>query len=253
MKDCLLAVSLCCQLLAVSFGNSGLYAQSDVANNAETLKIYSLPRGAYVEVNGSYSFIGRTPFVIPVRLVGKYRIKASMAGYETYKATVNLSSRRASKITLKLSPRTRFKSSYRSFLLPGWGQMYGQSTFKGFLVGITQATLGVITLFAIDDYQAEKDDYEFALSNFEQVKTNLGEAEAAFLIVQKEFGDLNDAKDFRDAMVLATAGFWLYNVVDAIFFFSGRKKTATATFGLAPHLGVPGSPGEIGLSMRVRL
>ncbi len=201
---------------------SGLAAQTpeSVAGSEQRLLIDSTPAGAFVEINGAYHFVGRTPFVLPRPIQGEYLFKAKVEGYETSNSRVDVSRSGVNKITIKLSKRTRPKAAVRSIFLPGWGQFYGQGPVKGMLTVLGQAALGAATIVAAVDYENKKDDYERALSSFNRIRFNLEDANAALQAVNRKLSNARDAQDLRNAMLAATAGFWFLNVLDSILFFS---------------------------------
>ncbi len=222
------------------------------SNDVERLLIDSVPRGAFVKLSGKYSFMGRTPFVIPYRLYGKYNVKAKKDGYEGVSSDVELAKRGANRITIRLSKKTPFKASYRSLLLPGWGQFYGQSKFKGFFISLTQLSLGVVTAVAVQDYARQKEEYELALNNFESVRFNLEEARLAHAIAKREFEDAEDALNFRNTMIYVTAGFYIYNFLDSLLFFSSGKRPDNKLLR-NPYLGGEITHNKVMLSMKVAL
>ena len=203
-----------------------LYAQNN-KNDLSSKKLYinSYPDGTLVQISGPYSFIGRTPFVIPYKLFGKYKIKASKKGYENLNASIDLAKRGINRITIRLHKKTRTKAAIRSTFLPGWGQFYGQNNFKGFTLSIGQTTFGIISLFAVKNYINEKHDYELALEKFNNVRYNLEHAEMAYQIAKREFNEAENALKFQNAMIYLTVGFWIYNIFDSIFFFSIDKPS----------------------------
>lgn len=195
------------------------------ANGTYQVLVNSRPQGAFVELMGQYNFVGQTPFVIPYGLVGKFKVKARKSGYEDVNSAVNLVRSGQSEITIYLSEKTRFNAAYRSLLVPGLGQLYGQNKLKAVLMGVGQTTLGLITVFAAKDYGNEKEDYERALARFNAARDNREAAELAFQEVEREFEEADDALGFRNTMILLSAGFWLYNVVDAVLFFSQDQSS----------------------------
>ncbi|MFQ5650654.1 MAG: PEGA domain-containing protein [bacterium] len=230
---------------------SVVFAQEHGNNSTGKLVVDSIPRGAYVEVSGSYSFVGRTPFVIPQKLYGKYKVTGRMDGYETISSTITLARRGASQITLRLNKKTRLKAGYRSLLLPGWGQFYGQGKFKGAFSGLTQLTLVAVTLVAESNYQNAKEEYELALDHFNRVRHNLDEAEPAFTIVQRRFDHAKDVQGFRNALFYVTAGFWVYTFLDSMVFFSTGKKPSHKSIWQKPYISGQINHNRVLLSMRV--
>ncbi len=217
----LFPISIFCSFLSFS----QLYAQNDTnSNNSKKLLVDSQPQGAYIEIVGNYSFIGRTPFVIPYSLFGKYKIKARKAGYEGFRGDVKLAKRGANRITIYLKKRTSFKSMLRSTVIPGWGQFYGQNALKGVLLSSGQLSLGLVTLIAVNNYNDEKREFEQAYDRFKKVEMNFVEAEIAHLMAKKEQKEARDAQDFKNAMIYTTIGFWIYNIFDSILFFSSGNS-----------------------------
>ena len=246
-----IAVLILCA--SVSFNEDIALAQSKDAetNSSGKLIIDSIPRGAFVEVSGSYSFVGRTPFVVPQKLYGEYKITGRMDGYESISSTISLARRGASQITLRLRPKTRLKAGYRSLLLPGWGQFYGQGNYKGAFVGLSQVSLGIAALVAEGKYQHAKDDYELAVSNFNSVRNDLEKAEAALVVVQREYDAAKDVQGLRNALVYVTVGFWAYTFLDSIIFFSSGRKPSNQTNWQRPYISGQVTPDAVLLSMQV--
>jgi len=194
-----------------------LCAQS---NNNETIppdaiEIDSEPQGAMVEISGKYIFVGRTPFVVPYSLYGRYKIQVKKDGYEGASRTVNFFGDKNPKITFYLSKKTRLKAAMRSTLLPGWGQFYGQGKIKGLVVIMGQTVLGIKTFLSVKKYRNKKNDYQLALDEFNRT---VGLEE-----VQKALKEAEDAMNFKSTMIYVTAGFWLYNILDSMIFFSSKS------------------------------
>ena len=194
--------------------------------------VESQPQGAYIEIVGKYSFIGRTPFVIPYSFLRKYKIKARKEGYEGFSGDVNLAKRGANRITIYLKKKTSLKSMLRSTVIPGWGQFYGQNALKGVLLSSGQVALGIVTLFAVDNYNDKKREFEHAYDRFKKVEMNFAEAKIAHLIAKKEQRATQDAQDYKSSMIYTTIGFWIYNIFDSLLFFS-KGKSPKNKFGRA--------------------
>lgn len=195
-----------------------LCAQS---NNNETippdaLEIDSEPQGAMVEISGKYIFVGRTPFVVPYSLYGRYKIQVKKDGYEGASRTVNFLGDKNPKITFYLSKKTRLKAAMRSTLLPGWGQFYGQGKIKSLVVIMGQTALGIKTFLSVKKYRNKKNDYQLAINEFNRT-VELAEIQKAL----KE--EAEDAMNFKTTMIYVTAGFWLYNILDSMVFFSSKS------------------------------
>ncbi len=246
----LFPISIFCSFLSFS----QLYAQNDTnSNNSKKLLVNSQPQGAYIEIVGKYTFIGRTPFVIPYSLFGKYKIKARKAGYEGFGGDVKLAKRGANRITIYLKQRTSFKSMLRSTVIPGWGQFYGQNALKGVLLSSGQVALVVVTLFAVDDYNDEKREFEQANDRFKKVAMNFADAKDAHLMAKEEQKEAQDAQDFKNAMIYTTLGFWIYNIVDSWFFFSKGTSPDNKVDRRGQYLSADFSDNKIMLNMKIGL
>lgn len=251
---------LVCPLLLLSINlpflqmnaNAQINNTTDKKDNEYKLVIDSAPRDAYVEISGKYSFVGRTPFTLPYKLYGKYTITAKKDGYETYSAKINLTQRGANLITLRLDKKTKFRASYRSFFLPSWGQFYGQGKLKGFFVGFTQVSLAVSTLLVLDKYDQRKKEYNLALDNFKQISFNFEEADLAFRQVEKKYKTAKDLQDLRNIIVSATVGFWVYNILDSVIFFSSHKKRNGTSVWHRPKLSGQVLRDQVWVSMNFR-
>jgi len=118
---------------------------------------------------------------------------------------------------VRLSPQTRFKAGYRSLFFPGWGQIYGGNTFKGVVFSVVQVGLLVGTAVTSNDYNQSKDTADLALNNYERYPT-----EDNYRIYQQALNQSRDDYNTRNTMVAVTAGFWIYNILDAIIFFQPK-------------------------------
>lgn len=207
-------------LLFILISAPNLYAQNNnkSPNNLIGVLIESNPSGAIVQITGQYKFIGRTPFIIPYKIYGKYKIKASKEGYEGVSTNIDLLKKGQSTLTIRLSKKTRFKAAYRSLFFPGWGQIYGDNKLRGVFISTIQAGFGIRALIAINDYNKAQDNLQRALDVFERNKD-----ENAFKAVQDKFNKAENAHSFRNTMLFITAGFWVYNILDSIFFFSSKS------------------------------
>jgi hypothetical protein len=181
----------------------------------------------FVELKGRYQFFGKTPYQIPYKLYGPYKITAKKQGYETYNASVFLDQRGANRVIIRMNPRNRGKSFIRSTVLPGWGQFYGQGVWKGLFVSLVQGGLITGTIISSMDYGDKKDLYDQLQQNFDRIKNNQELAASYYPVVQQGFARADDARKTRNTWLYASIGFWVYNMLDSIIFFSrGPKERA---------------------------
>ena len=182
------------------------------------VKIQSSPLGATVQLNGLYSIVGRTPFLVPYPLEGRYKIKATKEGYESETSHVNFFGNSESSIFIKLKPRTRIKAAMRSLIFPGWGQLYSGDKVRGAILGAASIGLIAWTLFAHNDYNTSQNAYDRTVENLDP---NADDFES-FQNRQTKLAAAQDDYDFRKTMLLVTASFWAYNIIDSLIFFSSH-------------------------------
>lgn len=226
------------------------YAQADGAPPSGAVTITSNPPGALVYLTGEYRFIGRTPFVLPYTLYGKYRIRANREGYESVTSQYNFTGEgNSSKLMIKLPARTRFKAFYRSMMLPGWGQYYsGRKSMGSILLG---ATTGAFVTLAIKEhsYKDAQTDYETARTKFSRAGSSFEEQREASNALQSALENLNDAEDARNTTLYIAGGLWLLNMIESVIFFPTHHQDIEFFQKLSPS--VSHHAGEIKLSMQV--
>lgn len=206
--------------LAVS-GAAAALAQGESRSPNGTVTFNSNPPGAVIYLSGEYRFWGRTPFVLPYNLFGKYRIQANRRGYEEVVAVYNFTGESKGALTLKLSPKTPVKALYRSLLFPGWGQYYSERKLVGTL--FVGAAAGGFVALAINgnQYQNAKNGYVTALAsyNLSLSQGDINAQNANFLNLQRALRSFNDAKDARNTTLYVIAGVWVFNALESVIFF----------------------------------
>jgi len=111
--------------------------------------------------------------------------------------------------------RTRWDSTYRSMIAPGWGQFYNEQPVKaGVFIGFQLATIGAVLGLHFGSEKV-KDDYD-----------NLG-PEATQQDFDRKRGLYKDLRDWRNYMIIAVGTVWAINVIDAAV--SGKTYTRTET------------------------
>lgn len=219
-----------------------LLAQTkDQRDNQNYIQINSNPRGALVKISGKHTFMARTPFSIPYKLFGKYKIEAIKEGYEKVTSSVFFTQEGRKRLNISLSPKTRFKAAVRSAVFPGWGQIYSGDKIKGAFFTVGYTTLGVLSVFAIKDYINEKNDFDRTFDEFKKVETNFEKAKEKFNLVQKELQQAKDTRDRRDTLIFVTIGFWFYNILDSIFFF----PQISSKIDISPEIQSPLTNGSV--------
>lgn len=193
-----------------------------LARNLLTVK--SNPQGAVVQLIGEYEFVGRTPFVLPYPLFGKYQVKASKTGFEVVNAVMNLSGDVGHTLNLYLEPKTRLKAFSRSIVFPGWGQYYSGCKFTGSL--FLGATASALVVFAKNEqrYKNAQTDYGNAASHYSLPDASFEERAQAYVQVQNALKNLDDRENARNISLYVAGGIWLLNILESALFFPDNAK-----------------------------
>jgi hypothetical protein len=206
--------------LAVS-GTAVAFAQGESKSPSGVVTIHTNPPGAVIHLSGEYRFWGRTPFVLPYNLYGKYRLQANRRGYETITAVYNFTGESKGALTMKLSPKTPPKALYRSLLFPGWGQYYSERKLMGAL--FAGATVGAFVALAVNEnqYQSAQNRYETALARYNRslAQSDVTVQNANFDNLQNALRSLKDTQDQRNVTLYAVAGLWVFNALESVLFF----------------------------------
>ncbi len=180
--------------------------------------VNSNPTGAEVLLKGDLIISGVSPVSFTQGLQGRYRVIVRKYGYETYKSSVYLQPEKEMNLTIQLKPKTRFKALARSFLIPGWGQIYSEQKFKGGCFFVL--TAGAVAAFFIAD--ADYDDkvfhYENTLSRYQRA-TFSAEQRNIFQELKIARSEAYDAESIRRITIGAAIAVWGLNILDLLFSF----------------------------------
>ncbi|MBU0983187.1 MAG: PEGA domain-containing protein [candidate division Zixibacteria bacterium] len=208
-------------LLMVATLPLGVVAQQ---SSTAGVQVSSDPPGASVTLSGDAVVTGITPTFFTYPLIGEYKVKVNMRGFETYKSSVYLTGDSPTSIAVSLSPRTGFKAAVRSMFIPGWGQWYGEQKTKGLLFNVLFA--GSVAAFVIadhnfgnkeDEYLKRLDDYNEAVNSGDGI--DLTTRWNALAAAQK---DAYDAENLRRVTIGSVAGIWGLCLLDALLFTPGQ-------------------------------
>lgn len=200
-------------------------AQEENRTSVRIVTIKSEPVGTLVMLNGEHRFAGRTPFILPYALSGKYQISTQKPGYESFNSEYSFNSSAKGLLMLKLVPRTSGKAALRSFVLPGWGQLYSERKTSGLIwAGLT---LGTVVAYGVNElnYRDAQDDHRAALSAFRNAPT-FAQQQAALLTVQSALRRVNNAEDDRNLSLYILGGVWVLNLIDSALLFPNRADNA---------------------------
>lgn len=187
--------------------------------------IHSVPEGAQVTLTGDMVVSGITPVQFHQPLMGVYTLEVTCPGYEKYTSRIILDPTRPIDISVKLSPRTRFKALARSLLVPGWGQRYSEQGTKGYLFGLMAVGSVVAYLIADDKFDEKYDTYLSRQREYDSLLVHGSIAEVRRLksSLDAAQADAYDAENVRRFTIGTVIAVWGVNILDVLFFFPERR------------------------------
>ncbi|MGH7495680.1 MAG: DUF5683 domain-containing protein [bacterium] len=197
------------------------FAQTDDQNSASAVRIVSKPSGATVDLRGEHEFKGKTPFILPYQLSGKYRIEASRPGYETTAWEYTFAAQRPGLLNLKLQAKRPSKALYRSLILPGWGQYYsGKKLWGTLFCGLTAASTLAYGLNEAD-YGDAQDQHRGALKQFNiaVVSGTNDDQRAALAELNTALRTLNSSERSRNRAFLVLGAIWAFSAIESVVLF----------------------------------
>ena len=222
--------------LAASLSVSA-YAQNSTGPG---VTVRSTPSGATVILNGDFTVAGVTPTVFTQGLNGYYEITAYRPGYETYHSSVILSGDQPMSIDVALEPKTRAKAALRSLIIPGWGQRYYGSSGKGTLLTVGALAGGITVGILHLHFDHERNQYFDVLDRFSGTRS-VAEREGLLDELYNKQKSAYDAERARNIGAAILAGFWAYNVLDALLFFPDYSiQISGANLSLSPDFKADG-------------
>jgi hypothetical protein len=188
------------------------------------IQILTRPIGALVFLEGEYAMAGRTPYTITHFLNGVYHIRATKTGYENWSTDYTFNGRGDDKLTIKLKPKTRVKAMIRSAVFPGRGQAYADQRTKGIFISLAQFSAVGFSVYENFRYNDALNDYRTALKRF-QAQQNSQDGQGDLIAqVTATKADLDDAYERRKRWLIITGSIYLYNLIDAAFFFPSYHR-----------------------------
>lgn len=195
------------------------YARAEETKTEARIQILTRPTAATVGLDGEYSMTGHTPYTITLFLRGRYRIYATKVGYEDNEKDYFFNGQGDDKLTIKLSPKTRFKAVWKSAYLPGSGQIYSDHSTQGVVIGLLQFSAAGVSLYRQVKYNDALNAYNKALKNFQaSQKTQDGQADLIAQVVARK-AVLDDNYELRKRWLMVTGLIYAYNLLDALIFF----------------------------------
>ena len=207
--------------------------------------VNSVPDGAVVTLSGDTRVSGVTPVRFDHILYGDYRLEISRYGFEEYKTRLLINPSLPMEISVNLKPKTRFKASLRSLLIPGWGQRYFDKNRRGNLL-TAAAIVSAAGYFWIDrEFDKKYERYEEYLKQYDDIASSgtLEELRAFQPVLEEAQQDAYDYENVRRAASGAVIGVWAINMIDILFFSAPQGGTFTIKGVAVTPSSIEGNPG----------
>jgi hypothetical protein len=199
------------------------------------------PPGAFLTLDGEYRISATSPCRVPDNIIGNYRLKARLPGYESWSGDILILPNQDNVFSFNLSPKTRLKASLRSLIIPGWGQYYSGQKTRSLIIGFGTIGAGIGAYLADSDFRKKRDDYFDAKIDLANARTE-EEISRLWEITRQKNREAYDAETTRNTLAGIAVGMWAYNVLDALIFFpehkliSGLPKVKADFDGRAAHI-----------------
>jgi hypothetical protein len=202
-----------------------------------SLQVVGEVEGAVLRLNGKSVKTG-TADTMAVR-PGDYKLVARRKGYETIRIPLSIEPLEREKIVLRFNARSRGKAVARSFVLPGWGQLYAERSFRGFLTLFSEAAL-IGGAIAADRRMGSFAEYRAAVTMDEIALTRDR--------MTRRYDGIRDSESARDAFLAAAAGVWIAGIVDALWFHPPVADRRFGTAGFRTSVAVCSGGARIGFT-----
>ena len=184
---------------------------------AATLELTG-PAGATVSLNDRP--LGQFPLAGPLDLPpGNYKIQSRLQGYSAYTQSVRLTSITDwQRVSVRLIPFSRQTAWSSNLLFAGLGQHYLDTSFRGYVYNLTEAT-GLLTALAGELQRSNLNSDYLKLVN---LYNNSIDAEELIRLREEAdivYNDMNDMEKMRDTGLMIAAGAIVVSIIDALLTF----------------------------------
>ena len=218
-------------------------------SGASQLTITTNPPGAEVVLKGDMELSAVSPASFTYPLMGEYRLVIRKQGFETYKTQILVNPQTPQQVSIDLSPRTAFKATVRSMLVPGWGQFYSGRKTRGAILGSLFAGALIVYLNINSDFHDKDDLFGRRLSEYDAAVAqglSYDVLRGRYLAMMSAHNAAYDAEDNRRVAIATVAGVWGLSVLDALLFSPGERATFSVKgISVAPL----SNSGSLGLTL----
>jgi len=180
------------------------------------LSITGTPNGIILYRNDTIK-LGELPLVLENVEYGKSRFISKRHGYYSQHTDVLVEDDSIKNITTSLIPKPILAASWRSAIVPGWGQLYMGRRMAGWLYAGSAVLSGALTVYYADRHKKLLNDYDVERESY-NAATNEAEAIERYTIMESAYEKANKSYGISTGTQIMTTIVWCWNVVDNVLF-----------------------------------
>lgn len=216
----------------------------------KSLTINTKPLAALVELKGDYTIISQTPFFYTNDLNGRYRIKISKPGYESWQKTIYFQTGKTQSLNISLPQKTHFKTLLKAACFPGWGHFYSERKANGILFGSSfWLSLGY-TIIVSNQYSQKLNEYNKLYHHFDPLNLNNPNYENEWQEILRKHQQADDAYRTQKSWIWCTSTVYLINIIDALIFYPKFQKSIGEKLGYSISTDSRGTGSQVSLSLK---
>jgi hypothetical protein len=177
------------------------------------LNIDVFPAQADIYIDDLY--LGKGPILDTLYNSDFNKFQFEMDGYYDKNLPNQLLSYKKNYLNINLENKSKSKTILYSSLFPGIGQIYNDNTYRGILFCLGEIYCIVNSISFDRKMKKSKDTYESSFERYNRAKSIETIARERTIILA-EYDNMKKYEKSRNNYIMAAAGIWLWNVVDAL-------------------------------------
>ena len=171
----------------------------------------------------------RLPIMNKEFLEGSYDLRINKLGYEKYQMRFDVAMGEFPEHFIDLKPKRPGKAALRSLFVPGRGQIYSSDADhrNRMIMGATYffSTAALVGTSGIlwNDFFKSRDVYEASRENYLNA-VSIEDVSSTQSVMLRDHSTMSDKRSTAVLVSSLTAGLWLFNAIDAYFFFPAKYK-----------------------------
>jgi len=209
-------------------------------------------------VKGKFNYLGTNRWFektfeerLPMRdekfLEGSYELDINKLGYEKYHMRFDVAMGEFPDYDVNLKPKRPSKAFFKSFLIPGRGQIYSSDADNRgrFVMGLTYfvSTMACVggSGYLWNDFSKAKNIYEVAKLDYKNA-VDINDVSSTQSIMSAKHTIMSDKRSTAVLVTGLTVGIWVFNAIDAALFFPAEYKGRRLSMNVSPQF-LAGEPG----------